>query len=71
VYKYVTASIEKGGLGYDEDDVILYGRSIGTGPASMLASMFNPGALIIVSPYVSIAYLIRETILSQSCCNIL
>ena len=54
IYKYVTSSIEDGGLGFKEEDVVLFGRSIGTGPASMLASMFNPSALIIVSPYLSI-----------------
>ena len=38
----------------DEKDIILFGRSIGTGAACHLASIHNPGCLILVSAFVSI-----------------
>ena len=37
-----------------EKDIILLGRSLGSGPASYLASKFEPGGLILMSPYTSI-----------------
>ena len=37
-----------------ESDIIIFGRSIGTGPAIHLASKFNPGALCVMSAYTSI-----------------
>ena len=39
---------------YDQKDVILFGRSMGTGPASYLGSVSNPAALILLSPYTSL-----------------
>ncbi|WP_303319104.1 alpha/beta fold hydrolase [Flavivirga abyssicola] len=39
---------------YDESDIILYGRSIGTGIATFLASENNPQQLILEAPYHSI-----------------
>ncbi|MDO5968431.1 alpha/beta fold hydrolase [Flavivirga aquimarina] len=39
---------------YDESDIILYGRSIGTGLATFLASKNNPKQLILEAPYHSI-----------------
>ena len=41
-------------FGYDEKDIILWGRSLGSGPAIELASITNPSALILVSPYTSL-----------------
>lgn len=40
-----------------EKDIVLCGRSIGSGPAVYLAANRNPGALILISPFKSI----RET----------
>jgi hypothetical protein len=37
-----------------EKDIILLGRSIGSGPATWLASVKNPGALILMSGFTSI-----------------
>jgi pimeloyl-ACP methyl ester carboxylesterase len=39
---------------YLEDDIIVYGRSLGTGVASYVASQRNPGLLILESPYYNI-----------------
>lgn len=42
-------------LGYDEKDIILVGRSMGTGPACEMASKFKlVAALILISPYTSL-----------------
>ena len=37
-----------------EKDIILLGRSLGSGPATHIASKFEPGGLILMSPYTSI-----------------
>ena len=39
---------------YSEDDIIIYGRSLGTGIATYLASKNNPKQLILETPYYSI-----------------
>jgi fermentation-respiration switch protein FrsA (DUF1100 family) len=44
-------------LGINEKDIIVCGRSIGSGPAVYLAAHRNPGALMLISPFKSI----RET----------
>ncbi|MFH1052039.1 MAG: alpha/beta fold hydrolase [bacterium] len=36
---------------YEEKDIVLYGRSLGTGIAAYIASKNNPGSLILESPY--------------------
>ena len=37
-----------------EEDILIFGRSMGSGPACWLAGKFNPGALMIMSGYASI-----------------
>ena len=37
-----------------EEDIIIMGRSLGSGPATHLASKFTPGALVLMSPFCSI-----------------
>lgn len=37
-----------------ESDIFIYGRSLGTGPAIYLGTQFNPKAIILESPYLSI-----------------
>ena len=37
-----------------EKDIFVMGRSLGSGPSTHLAAKFNPGCLILVSPYTSI-----------------
>lgn len=45
-----------------ERDVIVFGRSIGSGPATFLAAHNNPGALILMSPYTSIKNVVRNKV---------
>jgi hypothetical protein len=37
-----------------EKDILIFGRSMGSGPACWLAGNFKPGALMIMSGYASI-----------------
>ncbi len=45
---------------YDEDQIILYGRSLGTGIAAKLASKNNPNKLILETPYYSLMEVARD-----------
>jgi pimeloyl-ACP methyl ester carboxylesterase len=49
VYEYLTKHI-----GVKEDDIILFGRSMGSGPASYLASRKKVCSLLLMSAYTSI-----------------
>ena len=49
VYKYVLQE-----CGLQEDDIIIFGRSMGSGPASFLAGNYNPAALCLMSAYTSV-----------------
>ena len=37
-----------------QKDIIVLGRSLGSGPATYIASEYEPGGLILMSPYTSI-----------------
>jgi len=41
-------------MGFDPKDVVLFGRSMGSGPSSLLANIYKPRALILMSAYTSI-----------------
>ncbi len=41
-------------LGFSEDNIIVMGRSIGTGVALELLQTVKPRALVLISPFVSI-----------------
>lgn len=49
LFAYITSV-----LGIKEENIILFGRSIGSGPATHLASKHNPCALMLLSPFKSI-----------------
>ena len=49
VYKYVIQE-----CGILEEDIVVFGRSMGSGPASYLAGNFNPAALCLMSAYTSV-----------------
>lgn len=54
VFNHAIKPRADGGLGFRKEDIILFGRSMGSGPSSMLASMFKPRALVLMSPYTTI-----------------
>ncbi len=45
---------------YTEDEIVLYGRSLGTGVATSLAATRRPRLLILETPYVSLSDLTRR-----------
>ena len=55
VYDYLTTK-----LGCKEENIIVFGRSIGTGPAIHIAAFKNPGALVSMSGYTSIKTVVRQ-----------
>lgn len=46
-------------MGFKQQNIIVMGRSIGTGIALELMQKINPGALVLISPFVSIKSLAR------------
>jgi uncharacterized protein len=46
--------------GFKPSDIIIYGRSIGTGPAIQLASTYPCRGMVLEAPYVSLAKLANE-----------
>jgi hypothetical protein len=55
VYNYLTDTLK-----IPEEALILFGRSIGTGPATYLASKKNPCALLLMSTFKSIRDIIKD-----------
>jgi hypothetical protein len=49
IYDYLTTVI-----GIKEENVLLFGRSMGSGPSTYVSSVRNPQALILMSAYRSI-----------------
>jgi fermentation-respiration switch protein FrsA (DUF1100 family) len=47
-------------LKYDPKDIILMGRSMGSGPACTLAELSKPAALILLSPYTSLRDVVKS-----------
>ena len=57
---YATYDFAVNGLHWNPRNIILFGRSIGTGPAVKLASELECGGLILVSPYTSVKDLVAQ-----------
>ena len=55
VWEYLTSRV-----GLKPSDIILFGRSLGTGPATELAAYVKPCALMLMSAYLSIRQLVRN-----------
>jgi hypothetical protein len=49
-------------LGYKEDRIVIFGRSIGSGPATYLASKYKPACLALMSPFTSLKAVVRDYI---------
>lgn len=47
-------------MGVPESSIILFGRSIGSGPATLVAAKRNPCALLLMSPFKSIRDIIHQ-----------
>jgi len=52
-------------LKWREEDILICGRSIGSGPACYLASRYKPGVLILVSPHTSIRGVVKDQFLGS------
>ena len=57
VYRYILQETK-----LKESDIIIFGRSIGSGPAIHLASKFNPAALAVMSAYTSITDIAHQKV---------
>lgn len=55
VFDYLTDQV-----GWSNKDIILFGRSLGTGPATELAAYKDPGALLLMSAYTSIRGVVKH-----------
>ena len=55
VYLYLTKTI-----GIKEKNIILFGRSMGSGPSTYLSAKRNPYSLLLMSPYTSIKDVARN-----------
>lgn len=57
IYNYITQETN-----LREKDLLIFGRSMGSGPATFLASKYNPGGLILMSPYTSIKNVVKSKV---------
>ncbi|CAD8139585.1 unnamed protein product [Paramecium pentaurelia] len=57
VFNYLTKR-----LGYAENRIIVFGRSIGSGPATYLANKYKPACLALMSPFTSLKAAVRDYI---------
>jgi len=57
LFDYLTQVIK-----VDPSNIILIGRSIGSGPATHLAAHRNPGALILVSAFTSLRKVAKDIV---------
>lgn len=55
VYDYIVKE-----LGIPEKNVLIFGRSFGTGPACFLASERKPGGLVLMSGFLTIKLLLEN-----------
>lgn len=55
VLKFVTKQLK-----FDLKNIIIFGRSLGSGPAVYLASKYKIGALVLVSGFTSIRAIVQE-----------
>ena len=57
VFSFITDDLH-----WEPKDIILFGRSIGTGPACHLAAKKKPGALLLMSAYTSIRAVVKSLV---------
>jgi len=51
--------------GWQEKDLIVCGRSIGSGPACHIAAKHKNAALVLISPHTSIRGVVKDTFLGS------
>lgn len=49
-------------VGINPENIFIFGRSIGSGPATHLSAHRNPGMLILMSPYTSISNVVKDLV---------
>ena len=57
VFEFVLAETD-----LKKSDILIFGRSMGSGPATYLAANYQPGALILMSPYTSIKNVVKSKV---------
>ena len=60
VYTYITKT-----LFWKESDIVICGRSIGSGPACYLSSAYKPACLVLISPHTSVRGVVKDQIFGK------
>jgi abhydrolase domain-containing protein 17 len=60
VYKFIRDE-----LFWKESDIIVCGRSIGSGPACFIASNYKPASLVLISPHTSIRGIVKDQFMGK------
>ena len=50
----------KNQIGFDMQNIMVMGRSIGSGPALHIASLYAVGGLVLLSPFLSICEVVHD-----------
>ena len=49
-------------VGFPEKNIVIFGRSIGSGPATHVAAHRSPGALVLMSAFTSLRAVVRDLV---------
>ena len=62
VFQHAIKAKSQGGLGFKPEQIIIIGRSMGSGPTSLLGARFKPRCIILMSPYTTIKEVAKNVV---------